>query len=290
MTTLFLLGRKGLETLIKLEPKNRMFISEVLIGVDKYVINDYAPDIQSFCLKNDIKHSISGKEQSFHSKYAIAIGWKKLIHYNDGQQLIVFHDSILPRLRGFNPLVTALINGDNEVGVTALFASKEYDRGAIVDVEKINIEYPLKIEDAIEMISECYALLGNKILSQLRTEQTLVSHRQDEAKATYSLWRNEDDYFINWKEDAEKIARHIDAVGFPYNGAKTQLNNETITIVNALPMEDVVIENRSVGKIIFKIDNYPVVVCGKGLLMIKKAKTAQDEILDFKNKFRLKFK
>lgn len=290
MITLFLLGKKGLETLIKLESNNRSVVSEVIIGTDKHVVNDYASEIEAFCLRNKIKHSISGAGNKFQSKYAIAIGWKKLIQFDESQHLIVFHDSILPRLRGFNPLVTALINGDSEVGVTALFASKEYDRGDIIDVEKINIAYPLKIERAIAMISECYAILGNKIISQLISDQIVHSQKQDDAKATYSLWRDEDDYFIDWNADAEKISRHIDAVGFPYGGAKTLLNDETITIVNGLPLEDVKIENRLVGKVIFKKEDCPVVVCGKGLLMIMEAKDAHNNNLDFKNKFRLRFK
>ena len=32
---------------------------------------------------------------------------------------------------------------------------------------------------------------------------------------------------------------------------------------------DVVIENRKSGKVIFIVDNFPIVVCGKGLLMIE---------------------
>lgn len=290
MTTLFLLGKKGLETLIKLESKNRSFISEVFIGTDKHVVNDYASEIGALCQKNEIKYSISGDASTFQSKYAIAIGWKKIIQFDESQQLIVFHDSILPRLRGFNPLVTALINGDEEVGVTALFASQEYDEGDIIDVEKISIKYPLKIEKAILMISECYAILGNKIISQLMTGKIISSQKQGDKKVTYSLWRDADDYFIDWTEDAERIMRHIDAVGFPYEGAKTSLNNETITIVNGLSLKDVKIENRSVGKVIFKNDNYPVVVCGKGLLMITEAIDSNNNKLDFKNKFRLRFK
>ena len=33
--------------------------------------------------------------------------------------LLIFHDSLLPKLRGFNPTVTALIAGEIEIGVTA---------------------------------------------------------------------------------------------------------------------------------------------------------------------------
>ena len=290
MITLFLLGKKGLETLIKLEDSNLLSLSKVIIGTDNNVVQDYSEEIKAFCLKSTICYSISSTENTFTSKYAIAIGWRKLINYESHQRLIVFHDSILPRLRGFNPLVTALINGDKEVGVTALFASEEYDKGDIIAIEKIAISYPLKIEKAIALLSDCYALLGNKVISKLISDDVIQAFKQDERLATYSLWRDEEDYFIDWSEDAEKISRQIDAMGFPYKGAKTRINNQIITIIESKPINDVVIENRSIGKIIFRQENKPVVVCGKGLLLIANAEDSNHKKVDLSKKFRLRFK
>jgi methionyl-tRNA formyltransferase len=53
------------------------------------------------------------------------------------------HDSLLPKYRGFAPLPNALINGEREVGVTALFASEEYDMGDIVCQRRLAVEYPM---------------------------------------------------------------------------------------------------------------------------------------------------
>ena len=196
----------------------------------------------------------------------------------------------MPRLRGFNPLVTALINGDKEIGVTALFATNEYDKGDIIDIEKIEISYPLKIEKAITLISKCYADLANRIMSKLHNEETLTANKQNESKATYSLWRDDEDYSINWNDDADRISRQINAVGFPYKGAKTIVDNHAITILEAKPINDVVIENRSIGKVIFRKENCPVVVCGKGLLLIKTAVDSNNQKVDLSKKFRLRFK
>ena len=86
--------------------------------------------------------------------------------------------------------------------------------------------------------------------------------------ATYSVWRDEKDYFINWNQSAKQISRFIDAVGYPYDGAKNYLNDEIIIINSAIPMEDINIENRDTGKIIFNKDGYPTVVCLEGILKI----------------------
>ena len=291
MVTFFLLGKKGLEVLNLLDQKSIENIDMLVIGTDKNVQKDYSEDIRQRCLGYGVPHVTSNKTSSFSSKYAIAIGWRRLINCEETQRLIVLHDSILPRLRGFNPLVTALINGDKEIGVTALFASEEYDRGEIIDSEVIQISYPIKIEEAIARVSVCYSILVNRLMKSIYSQESLEGRKQDESKATYSLWRDKEDYFINWEDDADKISRHIDAVGFPYDGAKTHYDNRVITILEATPLqEDVYIENRIPGKVIFKKDGYLVVVCGRGLLIIRKALDTDKEYLDFNGKFRLRFK
>ena len=50
------------------------------------------------------------------------------------------------------------------------------------------------------------------------------------------------------------------------------------------------IENRDVGKVIFKRNNQPVIVCGKGLVVIDEVSTEEGEKIDFQNKFRIRFR
>ncbi|MEP5934468.1 MAG: formyltransferase family protein, partial [Winogradskyella arenosi] len=245
MVTLFLLGKKGLITLSDLKEASLKGISKVIIGKDKNVVNDYSDDIIRFCEDKNINYCDASVQNHFDSKYAFAIGWKKIIDFTADQKLIVFHDSILPRLRGFNPLVTALINGDNEIGVTALFATQEYDRGDIIEIGKMAIKYPIKINDALNLVSDLYAKLANNIIETIMSGKELRSTKQVESEATYSLWRNQEDYRIDWTASSEKIARHINAVGFPYTGATTLIEGKEITIVDSEPMDDVVIENRT---------------------------------------------
>jgi methionyl-tRNA formyltransferase len=91
---------------------------------------------------------------------------------------------------------------------------------------------------------------------------------QDESKATYSLWRDEADYRIDWTKQATMIRRFIDAVGFPFKGASCVVDGKVLRIAEAEEIADVIIENRDAGKVIFIQDGKPVVVCGQGLLKI----------------------
>lgn len=290
MITLYVLGKKGLCVLEGFSLSDARYITKVIIGKDKGVVNDYSDELEQKCIENKIEYTISNSLKTFSTPYALAIGWRQLINYTQDQKLIVFHDSILPRLRGFNPLVTALINGDTEIGVTALFASKEYDKGDIIGCEKSTIQYPIKIEKAINIVANNYTNLANRIVTDIIKGKSLEAKTQNEEEATYSLWRDQEDYSINWDDDAKKIERHVNAVGFPYMGATTMFNKSIITIVDCIALNDVVIENRAIGKVIFKEKNNPIVVCGKGLLKILKAVDADNKPIDFSKKFRFRFK
>lgn len=290
--TLFLMGLKGLTTIEKIIDSNLSeYINAVVIARDKNIVKDYYHEIEQLCLTNNIlSFDKKNLKNANFSRYSIAISWRWLIQLSDSQRLIVIHDSILPKYRGFAPLVNQLIHKESEIGITALYATEEYDKGEIIDQEKIAIQYPIKIQNAIELISPLYGKIVCSIINNIKNKTTIKSFPQNEFQATYSLWRNENDYWVDWQKDATQIKRFVDAVGFPYNGACTKLFNDKIILENVEIEQDVKIMNRDCGKIIFIKNNYPVVVCGTGLLKIKKAYYAKDKTSIFPlKKFRIKF-
>ncbi|SUY61132.1 methionyl-tRNA formyltransferase Fmt [Clostridium sporogenes] len=248
--TLFIMNEKGYSVLEKIinEIGNKI-IDKVISYTDKNVVKDYYCEIKELCYKNEIKFYNKDEIFSINTKYSFAIGWRWII--KDANNLIVLHDSILPKYRGFSPLVNALINGEKELGVTALFASSNYDEGDIIDQKTINITYPIKIAQAIKIISSLYSDIVIELCEKINDNKKIDSIKQDNNNATYSLWRDSDDYFINWNDDATKIKRFVDAVGFPYNGAKALLDNKIVIIDDIDIEDDVIIENRDVGKVIF---------------------------------------
>ncbi|MFV0212751.1 formyltransferase family protein [Empedobacter falsenii] len=270
MIGLFLMTEKGLEVINTIiSHQYQQYVTFICIGKDKAVVKDYSKEIENICIANNIQYFFNN-DKSTYPKVSnnIAISWRWIL---DVENLIVFHDSLLPKYRGFAPLVTALINGEKEIGVTALIATNEYDKGDIILQKKINITYPIKIEKAIKKISYLYGELILNIFEKLIINKELDINKQCESKATYSLWLDDKDYFIDWELDAEKIKRKVDACGFPYLNAKTMVDNRIISILDCEIVEDVVVENRIAGKVIFSKENKPVIVCGKGLLMIKEA-------------------
>lgn len=261
-------------------------VAAVISERDANLEKDYYDEIQALCLDNIIAF-YNRKEEFVPTGTRIAISWRWMINNTD--DLIVIHDSLLPKYRGFNPLVTALINGDTEIGVTALYANDEFDRGDIIYQSAITIQYPIKIQDAISSIASCYADVAGKILSNLQQGKPLPRTAQDETQASYSLWRDEQDYEIDWQMPAEYIKRSIDALGYPYKGAKTTVDGMHVRITDAEIMPDLNISNRTAGKVIMIKDGKPLVVCGEGILKIERMTDDAGKAITL-NKFRVRFK
>ena len=266
---LFLMGEKGYEVLMHIHNINKIdSIKFVVSERDLNIKKDFFDEIKRMALDEGVPFYSRKDFTAFNINvnFSIAIGWKWLL---DIKKLIVLHDSLLPKYRGFNPLVTALIEGDKTIGVTSLFANDEMDNGNIIFQEKIDVNYPLKIQNAIEAIVPLYKLIVERILNQPFNE--LTSTPQNQKEASYSIWRDNLDYFIDWNNNASYINRFVNSVGYPYAGAMTTYEGETIIIEEVEEIEDLNFINRTVGKI-FKIDSgEPIVLCSKGLIKIKKA-------------------
>lgn len=274
----YLLGQKGYVSLRDFVDRfGARAVAFVSIGGDPNVENDYHQTIERLCLDHGVPHAgrREAAEGAVEPDLSFAIGWRWMIQ--DTQSLVVLHDSLLPSYRGFAPLPNMLVNGEPELGVTALRAAEEYDRGPIVGQKRIPITYPIRIQEAIEAVSPLYSALVLEIVERLERGEALPEEEQDEAKASYSLWRDEEDYEIDWSESAAQVRRLVDAVGSPYSGASTFLAGRKIRVWSVRPAADVEVVSRAkhVGKVIFMTDGKPVVVCGSGLLMLDQA-TFQD--------------
>lgn len=290
---LFAMSQKGLCVVEHIATMNPSLIKFVVIGRDFRTQIDYGEAISQICERYGIPYYFRGTEpEAFKSNFIFAISWRWIITHPE-KKLIIFHDSLLPKYRGFAPLVNSLINGEERIGVTAMFGCEKYDRGEIIGSEASTLSYPVKILQAIEENNKNYLRLVERITHKIAQGEDLQSIPQDERDATYSIWRDEGDYVIDWNCDASTIKRLIDAVGYPYLGAKTCTSkNETVVITDAEVVEDVVCEVRHVGKVIFVEKGMPVVICGTGLLCITEASVCVDGVARSLlpiNAFRIRF-
>ena len=199
----------------------------------------------------------------------LVVGWQHKLDPG-ASTFVVLHDSLLPKYRGFAPTVTALIRGDDVIGVTALLGTDSIDEGPIVGSRRTPVVYPVTIGKALELQAHLMVNLAEEVIRRWR-DGMVDALPQDDAESTYSLWRDEDDFWIDWSRPAEEIARFVDAVGFPYSGARTRMQGEPIVIRHVTVVADLKFELRAFGKLWQLRDGLPIVVCGSGMLRVDAA-------------------
>ncbi len=267
--TLYAMTAKGVATFQALYGVDPGLVGAVVSARDPGTRDDSYERLAAACARRGVPfHDRADAGAAAPSPYALAVGWRWLIPDRPGTTLIVFHDSLLPRYRGFNPLVTALIAGDAETGVTALLATGEYDRGDILAQVAVPLPRPVRIAEAIDLVAGAYGRLAADLGARIAAGETPAGVPQDEDAASYSLWRDDADYDIDWSDRAERLRDFVYAVGAPYAGARTRMNGVPVRVRDVTVEPDVRIANRTPGKVIFLRDGRPTVVCGAGLLRI----------------------
>lgn len=266
---LYVRGEAGYEVLRRLISRSRFLIQFVVVARDADLEKDFFRESCALAESAGVTWYQNGSHAKVHyNTYVIAVSWRWMIaHPND--RLLIFHDSLLPRYRGFSPLPNMLINGETEIGVTLLLGHEKYDRGPLVLQSKSEISYPIKIAAAIKLNIANYLKIADQIVDILLSGDTISGVAQNEALATYSIWRDQDDYRINWTDEAGYIKRFIDSVGPPYKGAYSIISDsDVLRVGDAQVVDDLVCEHRHVGKVIEQQDGKPVIICGKGLLRL----------------------
>jgi len=283
------MSQKGYAVVQALTKKELLSSEDVIVvGRDKNVVNDFADNIVELCKSKNLNCQERKDHTEATTEYVMAIGWRWMLPTVD--KLIILHDSLLPKYRGFLPLVSALMNNESTIGVTALYANDYYDSGDIIAQSKTAISYPIKIQKLINIIEKNYQELAINIVGKIKDGAAIEGTPQNHAEATYSLWRDEEDYQIDWSESAGDIQRFIHAVGTPYLGASSKLNSEIVRILDADIFPDKNIINRNPGKIIFMEHKKPVVVCGTGLLKLTNIQNEKGESMLPLKSFRSRFR
>jgi methionyl-tRNA formyltransferase len=264
----FAAGEKGRAFLAAMLEDNQSIVVYVRTYTQVGTLDDSAAKIEELCAANGVRLHIGARnnvEPTSDVDLVFVVGWQYLLPSDP--RMVVFHDSLLPRFRGFAPTVTALITGETVVGVTALRPAVEPDAGPILAQHTQRVSYPAKIRDVLKLLAESYVACARGVISDYAAG-TLSETAQDPAAATYSIWRGDEDYLINWADDAALICRTVDALGWPYPGARTRLGTAALTILEAVPGPDLQFEITQPGKLWSLSDGAPTVVCGIGTVIL----------------------
>ena len=114
------------------------------------------------------------------------------------------HASILPKYRGAAPIQRAVIDGQTESGVTAMYMEKGLDTGNIILVKKV----PIDESDTAGTLHDKLAAISGPVLAETieRFEKgDLSSEKQDEAHATYAPMLTKTEGEIDWTKTNKEV-------------------------------------------------------------------------------------
>lgn len=203
---------------------------------------------------------------------------------------INIHGSLLPKYRGAAPIQWAIINGEDETGITTMYMDEGMDTGDMI----IKKEMPIEYEDN-------YGTLYNKLkrLGAIAIVETLEKIADGTAprepqKGDYTLapMIEKEICKIDWRMEATKIRNLIRGLN-PLPGAYTTLEDKIIKIWSADVEEEFINDDNIIAGTIVNMDNKKgiYVKTGEGIINIKELQiqgSKRMKALEFLNGNKLK--
>ncbi|MEV7343451.1 methionyl-tRNA formyltransferase [Streptomyces sp. NPDC093544] len=146
------------------------------------------------------------------------------------------HDSLLPAYAGFSPIIWALINGEERVGVTAHRMNGELDAGDVLIQRSVPV-------GAADTATDLFHRTVDLITPIVRESLDLIAagedrwQPQDRTRASFFHKRSIEDSRIDWSWPAEDLERLVRAQSDPYPSAFTHHRGERIRVVSAAVSE-----------------------------------------------------
>lgn len=142
------------------------------------------------------------------------------------------HPSLLPELRGANPIRGAILKDIKETGISIMVVDNEMDHGPIVAQEKVELsEWPPKASELEELL----ARKGGEVLAEVLSkwiEGEITSKEQDHGKATLTQKITKEDGLINLDDNPYQNLLKIRAYeGWP--GTYFFVDGKRIKIIDA---------------------------------------------------------
>jgi methionyl-tRNA formyltransferase len=205
--------------------------------IKQFAIEHQLPILQPENLKDPVFLSAL---QSYQANLQVVVAFRMLptaVWVMPSLGTINLHASLLPQYRGAAPINWAIINGEQETGVTTFFIEEAMDTGHIL----FQAKEPIDALDTAGTLSERLQYKGAQLLLktvQAVEQETAVASKQPiwaphllkKAPKIYKA-----DCQINWNQSTKAITNFIRGLS-PYPGAWTLLQGNSIKILTANPV------------------------------------------------------
>ncbi len=172
------------------------------------------------------------------------------------------HFSLLPALRGADPVRHAILEGLEVTGVTTMRMDEGMDTGPIL----LQAEEAVRPEDDAGTLGERLADLGGRLLVETLDglESGRVEERpQEHDRATLAPKIPRDREWIDWTEAASRVTRWVLALA-PDPGARTRFRGKVLKVYRARPADG----EGEPGVVLTAAGEGPTVAAGEGAVIL----------------------
>ena len=135
---------------------------------------------------------------------------------------INIHASLLPRYRGATPIHAAILNGDDETGVTIIQIEPKMDAGPMLGVVRTPIQSTETTGELEERLSQLAVPLVLRVIDEIEAG-VATPIAQDPALVTRVRKLSKPDGRIDWSRSAVEVERHVRGMQ-PWPGPFTELH------------------------------------------------------------------
>ena len=194
------------------------------------------------------------------------------------------HGSLLPRYRGAAPLNWAIINGDQETGVTTFLLEQEIDTGNILFQEKVQIgpeETVGELHDRLMVIGADLVIRTVDALCDETVEPLPQNSLNSEPERLHAPKIFKESCKIEWRKPVVSVNNLVRGLS-PYPAAWTNfMGNGAVTGVKIFRASiETISHNCQPGEIISNNKTYLKIACADGFLHIKDLQLAGKKRLE----------
>lgn len=201
-----------------------------LITDEELVLADKKSDVDVFTATN-----ISGKNIGILIDFGVIISAQSIDAFSHG--IVNSHFSLLPKLRGADPITYAILEGHSETGVSLMAVDPGMDTGDILAQSIIELPSDIYISELTDSLID----MSNNMLEQIIPEYingsvTLVPQDSFSVEATYADKTTKADGKLSDHDTAKTIDRKVRAyAGWP--GTRMTLGDIPVTIEKGIILD-----------------------------------------------------
>ena len=178
---------------------------------------------------------------------------------------INIHASVLPKYRGSAPYQWAVLDGEAETGVSAMYLCRQMDAGDVIDVSKTPIGPDETAGELLDRLAVLGADLLSKTLGRLSCGEVTATP-QDESKVCYAPMLDKSMCPIDWTKTAQQVHDHVRGL-HPWPVATADLAGTRFKIHATTVVANE--KNAQPGTILALTKTGLVVACGQGAVEIR---------------------